>query len=474
MEPNESPKSDPLKSQVHLWQHRWFRDLMVLLMVAMVVFFFYQVRAVVLPVVVGLALAYVFNPPISWAHRRLKCPRWLGTGLIVAAVFLSLLAASIWAIPIGIDQSIKLAKRLPGYARQLADKLQVDLEIIMPVGPHASASASQDAAVDEPDKPLKPLASLNSTNVGLSYSPKQSVVRLTTKSPPSSPSSPSASTPSASLPSSLAESSSPASSNAMIGQANAPANAEIVDKPATTRPVIPIDLSKMELSKIGSTAGQWLGWGFGLVGSAVGLGTYLALAGAVSLICFLYFSWKYQGILDWFDQFIPRQHRDRTLAILSQMDMAVSAWLRGRLIQASLLGIEFSIGWAIVGVPYWLLLGLLGGLLSVIPYAAMTLLPIAIGVTWADSLYAGQAVSLWHVAIWPAAVYFLSQGIDGWVVEPLVQGKATSLDPVTILLAVLMGGAAAGVLGMILAIPVAACVKILARELVIPRLRAVK
>ena len=59
------------------------------------------------------------------------------------------------------------------------------------------------------------------------------------------------------------------------------------------------------------------------------------------------------------------------------------------------------------------------------------------------------------------------------MVEPLVQGQATNLDPLTVMLVVLVGGTLAGLLGMLLAIPLAACEKILSREWLLPKLRDV-
>jgi len=155
------------------------------------------------------------------------------------------------------------------------------------------------------------------------------------------------------------------------------------------------------------------------------------------------------------------------------MDRTVSAFIRGRLIQAMVVMVVLSIGWAIAGVPYWLLLGILGGILNLIPYAAVFSWPVAVLLAWLDSISPGQAAqfSIWGVLIWPTAVYFAAQLIDNWVVEPLVQGKATEMDPLTVMLVVLLGASIAGLLGMLLAIPVAACIKILAQEIALPKLR---
>jgi predicted PurR-regulated permease PerM len=74
--------------------------------------------------------------------------------------------------------------------------------------------------------------------------------------------------------------------------------------------------------------------------------------------------------------------------------------------------------------------------------------------------------------LWPSVVFIVVQSIEGYVLTPIIAGKAADLDPVTIVVAILAGGALAGVYGMLLAIPAAACVKILLKQVVLPRLRA--
>jgi predicted PurR-regulated permease PerM len=78
---------------------------------------------------------------------------------------------------------------------------------------------------------------------------------------------------------------------------------------------------------------------------------------------------------------------------------------------------------------------------------------------------------LW-IVVGPVAVYGVVQFLEGYVLLPVIAGKATDLDPVSIFVAVLAGAAIAGIYGMLLSIPVAACVKIYLREVVLPRLRA--
>jgi predicted PurR-regulated permease PerM len=81
------------------------------------------------------------------------------------------------------------------------------------------------------------------------------------------------------------------------------------------------------------------------------------------------------------------------------------------------------------------------------------------------------AIAWWMVLVLPWLVNFIAQSLEDYVLNPLIQGKATELHPVVIMLAVLAGGSLAGLYGMLLAVPVAACLKILLSAEVLPRLR---
>ena len=241
----------------------------------------------------------------------------------------------------------------------------------------------------------------------------------------------------------------------------------------STGPASDPSSQSIDLGVIFSTILNWLDIGYEVVSSTIGLFSYLILAIVIICFCFFFFVWKFDPIVDWFAPFIPAAYRGKTFEVICKMDRTVSAFIRGRLIQAMVVMVVLSIGWAIAGVPYWLLLGILGGILNLIPYAAVFSWPVAVLLAWLDSISPGQAAqfSIWGVLIWPTAVYFAAQLIDNWVVEPLVQGKATEMDPLTVMLVVLLGASIAGLLGMLLAIPVAACIKILAQEIALPKLR---
>ena len=173
-------------------------------------------------------------------------------------------------------------------------------------------------------------------------------------------------------------------------------------------------------------------------------------------------------------QMVPRDNRDSIFALLQEMDDVVSGFVRGRLLVSFIMGLFFSVGWWLVGVPYAFVLGMTTGALSTVPFLGLLGGPVAIGLAILARLEVPEIerVAWWIPIVLPAGVFGLVQAIEGWVLLPLIAGRATRLDPVTIVVAVLAGGALLGVYGMLLAIPLAACLKILVIRVVLPRLRA--
>jgi predicted PurR-regulated permease PerM len=156
------------------------------------------------------------------------------------------------------------------------------------------------------------------------------------------------------------------------------------------------------------------------------------------------------------------------------MDRAVSGFVRGRIVICAIMGLLFAIGWLICGVPYAITIGLFVGAISLVPYLGGIGLPLAVGLLFFDQLQLAPEARMawWGMILWPTLVFVIVQSVEGYVLTPMIAGKATDLDPVTIVVAIIAGGSVAGVYGMLLAIPFAACAKILAKHLVLPRIRA--
>jgi predicted PurR-regulated permease PerM len=189
---------------------------------------------------------------------------------------------------------------------------------------------------------------------------------------------------------------------------------------------------------------------------------------------FFFFSVAYPRITEFGKGLIPESNRDRTLELLGKMDRVIAGFVRGRIIVSLLMGVMFAIGWWIVGVPYAILLGFIIGLFCAVPFLGIIGVPIAVGLLLFNQLDpdGGLNMPLWAILLWPTLVFVIVQSIESYAITPLIAGKATNLDPVTIIVAVIAGGSIMGIYGMLLAIPVAACLKILITDVLLPKVRA--
>lgn len=207
--------------------------------------------------------------------------------------------------------------------------------------------------------------------------------------------------------------------------------------------------------------------------------TGAATAGAIGFMLFLtaffffFISVSYQRVLDAMRELIPDKKEDRVLYLVGRMDRVVAAFVRGRLIICGILGVLFSIGYTLIGAPSPILLGVATGVLSIAPYLALLALPLVVGLMFAEPAdgFRGQ---WWWIIGAPVALYFLIQWADDYLLTPTIQGKQTDMDTPSILFATLAGAAIFGVYGLLIAIPLAACAKILWIEVVVPRIKAWK
>jgi len=131
------------------------------------------------------------------------------------------------------------------------------------------------------------------------------------------------------------------------------------------------------------------------------------------------------------------------------------------------MGSLLAFGYFLVGVPYFVLLGIGTGILNFIPYAANIGWPLAVLLKYLEAPDAGFLA----IAVWPTVVFQGVLLLEEFVLVPFVQRRGTNLSAVVIVIAVFIGGAVAGFLGLMFAIPIAACIKIFFEEVLGPRLR---
>ena len=239
--------------------------------------------------------------------------------------------------------------------------------------------------------------------------------------------------------------------------------------------------SKTELSGYATHGMQALS----LLAQLAGSTAQLIFFAAVAAICFLYLSSSFPQIKSYSMTLLPVANRELILGMFIKMDATISAFVRGRLLISLILTAIYMTGWTVLGIPYAVLLGVLTGLCSVIPYLAWSSVPAAwillVVMLTGDASHSGfyfasiadgGGILWWKVAVLPALVILSAQITEDYLLTPTIQGQATNLHPLTITLAVISGGVLAGLYGMLLAIPTAACLKILIDEIFMPKLRA--
>lgn len=369
LEPHAEPPPRPDVTNVRLWQIAAVRDLFIIGIFVLLIWFGYYLSAIFTPLLIAFTLAYVFNPVINYAEERWNIYRPVTISLVLA---LMLLFGSIFVLtfgPIVLEQVQMLTSKLPGYSQKLQERYNLDVRTFS-----AQLEVLLQKLREDPISVLKPV---------------------------------------------------------FAGTSRA----------------------------------------FDIIGSVVGITLYIAIWSVLIPIFFFYFAWRFNPMVRRLRRFIPHSRRERILNLLGKMDAAVGNFVRGRLLVAILMGAMFAVGWLIVGVPYWFLLGAVTGVLSLVPFAAGLGLPLAIALKYLDTISGAnpQGFDWMAVLLWPTVIYVAVQTIEGWVLTPWIQSKSLDMSAMMIFIVVMIGGAVGGMYGLLLAVPAAACLKILFQEAILPR-----
>lgn len=213
------------------------------------------------------------------------------------------------------------------------------------------------------------------------------------------------------------------------------------------------------------------GQAFGLLGQVLGVTANVALYTILIPVYFFFFAWHFESMSRFVVRLIPIAHRPRVSQVSGRMDTAVRGFFFERLLIAVITGVLYAGAWALADVPYWFLLGIVTGLTSLVPYLSAIGWPLAVVIKYADVVATGQSNGIDWMAIllWPSVAYLVVQFIESWVLTPWMQSRSTDMSAVTILIVVFVGGTVGGLFGLIFAIPVVTCLKILIEEFIRPR-----
>lgn len=147
---------------------------------------------------------------------------------------------------------------------------------------------------------------------------------------------------------------------------------------------------------------------------------------------------------------------------LLEINDIISKFIRGQLLDGLIVGIISSIGLTIIGIDFAFLIGFTAGIANVIPYVGPLIgcIPaIIIGVLSPNPM----------MALWAVLLLLAIQQLDGAVISPKIVGDSMGLHPVFVIMAVIIGGTIAGIMGMLLSVPIAGIIKLFITKLIIYR-----
>lgn len=205
--------------------------------------------------------------------------------------------------------------------------------------------------------------------------------------------------------------------------------------------------------------GSWVARGIGFLLSTLNYALVI-LQSIWGIVTLLVFSFYLLADAEHFEHAVlrlfPTDQRETARRFLSSIAKKVGAYVRGQLLVMMTVGVVVSVGLAIVGLEYALVLGVLAFLLDIIPIIG----PIV-------AMIFGILVALGQDpvrVIWVVLVYFAVQQVENYYLIPHVIGRTTGLHPFWILLSILIGGALLGVIGVLLAVPTAITLYVMIEE----------
>jgi predicted PurR-regulated permease PerM len=158
------------------------------------------------------------------------------------------------------------------------------------------------------------------------------------------------------------------------------------------------------------------------------------------------------------DRWIPVPQRDTVHGLARDINTAIAGYVRGQSLVCLLLGSYYAVGLTLAGLNFGFLIGLISGLITFIPYVGsmtglLLALAVAIAQFWPDWT--------WIVVI--LAIFLVGQFLEGYVLTPKLVGESTGLHPVWLMFALFAFGYLFGFVGLLVAVPLAAAIGVLAR-----------
>ncbi len=499
--------SRPQWARLHLWEIQGVRDVLVGLGIFGLLWLGYKLSIVTVPILLAMALAYLFEPVVKWLTRPRQRGRTMSreaaASIIIGAAVLIVVVPVSLGLVFAVGQGIQVGNRVARVVQLSAPIVQAIEVIGSPfdeegkwIGFQAAAeanAAASPAGIGESDAPVvaegvsegAPSGNEANDNPATQIDPRaEEVVESSAEQGVDAPGDGDADV----LP--ARPDGGPVDSARLAVRADAAWTALGADFSALQVAYEWAILTFGDADAEGgdSSLGRVLGWlaaaidanlggiaergvwaAQAVISKVVSFGMFLFML-FLTAFFFYFFSVGYGRVLAFWRGLIPEARKHRVVDLAQQMDAVIAGFIRGRLTIAAIQAVFFTIAYWVIGVPAPLIIGPIVAVLSIVPYVALVGIPITVIGMLIDPPTGWQAAWWWILGA-PTVVYFAGQALDDYILTPLIQGKSTDMATPSILFASIAGGALAGLYGLLLAIPVAACLKILLREVFWPRFR---
>ena len=235
---------------------------------------------------------------------------------------------------------------------------------------------------------------------------------------------------------------------------------ELIDRIQGIFPIIDARVVYDEVSKFVNNA-DIFSIGGGVLQAGIGVAT-AAFGAVIVLILTLYFTSSLNSMKRGMFQLVPASKREKFVDISEQVTVSVGRYVVGQALLASINGVLSFIFLSIIGADYSVLLAFIAFLFSLVPLVG-TLTGSTV-IVLLVLLFNG-----WPTVLWVAIYYLVYMQIEAYLINPRIMNRAVKVPGVVVVIAALVGGTLLGVLGALVAIPVAASVLIVVRQVMIPR-----
>ncbi|MFH2104695.1 MAG: AI-2E family transporter [Parcubacteria group bacterium] len=225
----------------------------------------------------------------------------------------------------------------------------------------------------------------------------------------------------------------------------------IVDKVSVARDIVGQEAFDNMFASLSSISTNVSGESFSVFGTISGI---LGVVFSIVVVCVLsfYFTVQEDSLKKFIRSLAPMKHRPYIENLAGRIQKQIGYWLRGQIMLGLVVGIMLYVGLSLLGVKYALILAILGGLLEIVPYLG----PIISAVPAVFLAFTQRPI----LALFVLILYIVVQQLENHIIVPKVMQRVVGLNPLVTIIVILVGVKVAGILGGILAVPIATAIQV--------------